>query len=161
MPVFRLDTLGTSQEEISMNRFVAGILTGVSLLAVTVLVSAPGVAKGAGPEQRQISDPSREQGLNLGFAEVSGAFLGAVAVIVQDRSGAELVNTVVDGPWFFVPLPAGSYNVKAIFDDQEKQIKDVRLAKDKVTMMVMYWDLNVPPTQMMARVGDSEPARAG
>jgi nitrogenase molybdenum-iron protein alpha/beta subunit len=102
-----------------------------------------------------VSDPARGHGLNLGFAEVSGAFLGDVTVVIQDRSGTELVNTVVDGPWFFVPLPAGSYNVKAVFDEQVKQIKDVRLSEKHVTMMVVYWDLNVPATQMMATAQDA------
>jgi hypothetical protein len=133
-----------------MNRVIAGILTGLSVLAVAIFVSGPKIVNATWPELRQVSDPARDQGLSLGFAEVSGAFLGDVTVVIEDRSGTELVNTVVDGPWFFAPLPAGSYNVRAIFDDQAKQIKDVRLSENQVTVMVMYWDLNVPATQMMA-----------
>jgi hypothetical protein len=132
-----------------------GILTTVTVLAMMTFVSRPGLVNAPGPESRQVSDPAREQGLNLGFAEVSGAFLGDVTVIIEDRSGSELVTTVVDGPWFFVRLPAGSYNVKAIFDDKMKQIKNVRLSDEQVTMMVVYWDLNVPATQMMASSQDA------
>ena len=137
-----------------MNQLL-GILTTVIVLAVTMLVSKPEPVNATWPESRQVSDPGREQGLNLGFAEVSGAFLGEVTVIIEDRSGIELVNTVVDGPWFFVRLPAGSYNVKAIFDDKLKQIKNVRLSEKQVTMIVVYWDLNVPATQMMASSQDA------
>ena len=134
-----------------MNRLFLGILASVFLLTLAAFASRPRLVNATWPELRQVSDPAREHGLNLGFAEVSGAFLGDVTVLIEDRSGKELVNTVVDGPWFFVPLPAGTYNVKAIFDDQVKQFKDVRLSEKQVTMMVVYWDLNVPATQMMVR----------
>jgi hypothetical protein len=133
-----------------MNRVIAAILTGLSILAVAAVVSRPDIVNATWPELRHVSDPGRDQGLNLGFAEVSGAFLGDVRVVIEDRSGTQLVNTVVDGPWFFAPLPAGIYNVQAVFDDQVKQMKDVRLPENQVTEMVMYWDLNVPATQMMA-----------
>jgi hypothetical protein len=112
---------------------------------------------GATPtELRQVSDPAREQGLSLGFAEASGSFLGAVQVNIRDHSGKEVVNTVVDGPWFFAPLPPGNYNVQATFEDRPKQVTDVPLAKDHVTVMIMYWDLHVPPTQMIARAATFE-----
>lgn len=137
-----------------MNRLLA-IPTTILVLAVATFVSRPAVVNATWPDLRQVSDPARDQGLNLGFAEVSGAFLGDVTVIIEDRSGIELVNTVVDGPWFFVRLPAGNYNVKAIFDDKVKQVKNVRLSEKRVTMMVMYWDLNVPATQMMASSQDA------
>ena len=133
-----------------MKRIVLGVITGLAIIASAILITRPGVVNATWPESRQVNDPARDQGLSLGFAEVSGAFLGDVALIIEDRSGTELVNTVVDGPWFFAPLPAGSYNVRAAFDDKEKQIKDVRLSEKKVTVMVMYWDLNVPATQLMA-----------
>ncbi len=133
-----------------MNRLALAVLSTVFILIVTTFVSRPELVNATWPELRQVSDPAREHGLNLGFAEVSGAFLGDVTVVIEDRSGTELVNTVVDGPWFFVPLPAGSYNVKAIFDDKVKQVRNVRLSEKQVTMMVVYWDLNVPATQMMA-----------
>ncbi len=133
-----------------MNHLLLAILAGVSIVTGATFISRPNIVGATWPELRQVSDPARDQGLNLGFAEVSGAFLGDVKVMIEDTAGTELVNTVVDGPWFFAPLPAGTYNVKAVFDDQVKQIKNIRLAENKVTMMVMYWDLNVPATQMMA-----------
>jgi hypothetical protein len=128
------------------------ILASVLFISVTFVSSAE-LVNATGSELRRVNDPARDHGLNLGFAEVSGAFLGDVTVVIEDRSGKELVNTVVDGPWFFVPLPAGTYHVKAIFDEQVKHIKDLRLAETQVTMMVVYWDLNVPATQMLASAG--------
>lgn len=138
-----------------MSRLFVAIFSTVFILIVATFVARPKLVDATWPELRQVSDPARDYGLNLGFAEVSGAFLGDVTVVIEDRAGTELVNTVVDGPWFFVPLPAGSYDVKATFDDQIKQIKDVRLSEKQVTMMVVYWDLNVPGTQMMASSQDA------
>lgn len=136
-----------------MNRLSLGFFS--ALILTLPVLTRPELVGARSPEFRQVSDPARGHGLSLGFAEVSGAFLGDVTVVIQDRSGTELVNTVVDGPWFFVPLPAGSYNVKAIFDEQVKQVKDVRLSEKQVTIMVVYWDLNVPATQMMATSQDA------
>jgi hypothetical protein len=133
-----------------MKRLVFGILIGLSIFITATVVSWPDVVDATWPELRQVSDPARDQGLNLGFAEVSGAFLGDVKVVIEDPSGTVLVDTVVDGPWFFAPLPAGTYTVKAAFEDRAKQINDIQLTKNKVTVMVMYWDLKVPATQMMA-----------
>jgi hypothetical protein len=135
-----------------MKRLFVALLTAVSIGGIAAFVSGPEVVSATWPELRRVSDPAREQGLSLGFAEVSGAFLSDVRVSIQDRSGSEVVNTVVDGPWFFAPLPGGTYTVKAVFEDQVKQIKDVHLSDNQVTIMVMYWDLNVPATQMMASV---------
>jgi hypothetical protein len=135
-----------------MKRLVFGILIGLSIFITATVVSWPDVVDATWPELRQVSDPARDQGLNLGFAEVSGAFLGDVKVVIEDSSGTVMVDTVVDGPWFFTPLPAGTYTVKAAFEDRVKQINDIQLSKNKVTVMVMYWDLKVPATQMLASV---------
>jgi hypothetical protein len=133
------------------------VLASVFFISVTFVSSAE-LVSATGPELRRVNDPARDHGLNLGFAEVSGAFLGDVTVVIEDRSGKELVNTLVDGPWFFVPLPAGTYHVKATFDDQVKHIKNLRLAETQVTMMVVYWDLNVPATQMLASARHAAPS---
>jgi hypothetical protein len=135
-----------------MNRVLTAFVTAVAIMASPSLVSTAEIVNPTPPVLRQVSDPARQQGLSVGFAEISGAFLADVTVVIEDRSGKELVNTVVDGPWLFAPLPAGVYNVKAVFDDQLKQMKNVRLRENEVTMMVMYWDLNVPGTQMLARL---------
>jgi hypothetical protein len=133
-----------------MNRSFIRILPSVVVVTVAVLVSRPELVNASWPELRQVSDPDRAHGLSLGFAEVSGAFLSDVTLVIEDHSGTEVVNTVVEGPWFFMPLPAGTYNIKAIFDDQVKHMNDIRLSEKLVTMMVVYWDLNLPATQMMA-----------
>jgi hypothetical protein len=143
-----------------LNQGVRRFFIGAAALMVcatgTLMISpgnagAPDVA-----EFRRIKDPVREQGLSLGFAEVSGAFLGDVQLVIEDRDGTPVVDTVVDGPWFFAPLPAGSYHVRAVFDDQIKQVKDVQLAKNQGTRMVLYWDLSVPATQMMASASQAK-----
>jgi hypothetical protein len=132
----------------------AGLATALGMAGGGMLVAR---AAGIGASQadlRQVSDPARDEGLSLGFAEASGAFLGAVQVSIRDHSGKEVINTVVDGPWFFAALPPGNYNVQAIFEDRAKQVSDVPLAKDHVTVMIIYWNLHVPPTQMIARAGN-------
>jgi hypothetical protein len=134
----------------------AGLAAALGAVGGGMFVARAAAIGANGAELRQVSDPAREEGLSLGFAEASGSFLGAVQVSIRDHSGKEVVNTVVDGPWFFAALPPGNYNVQAVFEDRPKQVTDVPLAKDHVTVVIMYWDLDVPPTQMIARAGTFE-----
>ena len=48
-------------------------------------------------------------------AEKSGAFLAAVQVVVRDAGGWAVLETSLDGPWLFVRLPPGRYELIATY----------------------------------------------
>ena len=55
-----------------------------------------------------------EHNLKLTFARKgSGAYLSDVKVVVKNKQGVVLVDTVASGPWLLAKLPAGDYTVSA------------------------------------------------
>jgi hypothetical protein len=46
-----------------------------------------------------------------------------------------------EGPWFYIRLPVGTYDIKADFNGQTKQLKSLNLTKDKTVQQVFVWDL--------------------
>jgi hypothetical protein len=52
-----------------------------------------------------------------------------------------MVRAITNGPWFYIKLPPGRYTVKATYEDETKQIKNLQLVEgDRVTRLV-HWDL--------------------
>ncbi|HXV83964.1 MAG TPA: carboxypeptidase-like regulatory domain-containing protein [Candidatus Binatia bacterium] len=79
--------------------------------------------------------------LRLVFAEKSGAYLVGVSLIVATERGWGIVSTAVNGPWFFVLLPPGSYSITARFATATKTIENVRLVKGKSKQQIFVWHL--------------------
>jgi hypothetical protein len=55
-------------------------------------------------------------GTKLVFFIESGSFLSDVKVRVKDMQGKVLVDTLSEGPWLILNLPAGQYSVRAEVD---------------------------------------------
>jgi hypothetical protein len=83
--------------------------------------------------------------LKLVFAEKSGAYLSGVMVVLATARGAEIISVATNGPWFFIQLPPGNYSVKASLAGDAKQIKNLRVAKDRSIQQVLTWDLGEQP----------------
>jgi hypothetical protein len=88
-----------------------------SSVAALGLVAAPAFARGVrilstgvGIESRI---PHRDFPLLVVFAESNGPLLADVKVDVKDQAGATVVKTVSNGPWLYLGLPSGTYNVIA------------------------------------------------
>jgi hypothetical protein len=65
---------------------------------------------GIGLDERETAP---KDGTKLVFAAEEGKFVANVKVQVMDASGKKLVDTVSDGPWLILKLPAGRYSVQA------------------------------------------------
>jgi hypothetical protein len=61
--------------------------------------------------------------------------------MIATAKGAEIASLKTDGPWFYIQLPPGSYSVKATFKGESRQIKELRVAKDKMAQQGFVWDL--------------------
>ena len=81
----------------------------------------------------------------LVFAEKSGPYLSDVQLALASAKDGEFLNITVDGPWFFIQLPAGIYAAKATFKGQTRQLKNLRVSKDKPVKQVFLWDLGETP----------------
>ncbi|MFZ6679596.1 hypothetical protein [Undibacterium sp. Tian12W] len=92
-------------------------------------------------------------------ANKSGAYLADIKVIVRDdKTKAVLLTTTLDGPWLFLSLPEGRYEVEAQYHDKAKRSEQIvkkvtEIKKGSQRQMVMYFEasnvgeLNYQPAQ--------------
>lgn len=92
-------------------------------------------------------------------ANKSGAYLADIKVIVRDdKTKAVLLTTTLDGPWLFLSLPEGRYEVEAQYHDRTKRSdqllkKTTDIKKGSQRQMMMYFEasnvgeLNYQPAQ--------------
>jgi len=141
-----------------------GEIVGAALIAVPLILpitppretsySAMTTAALFGPvaQTRPIADGPGAAHLVLGFADRSGSYLANVRVIiVEQRSHGIIANVVTEGPWLDLQIEPGIYDVKAVFQGEERELRNLELSRYDRTLRVLYWDLNVPPTEMQAR----------
>ncbi len=79
-------------------------------------------------------------------ASKSGAYLADIKVAVQDLNTHETVlSTTLDGPWLFLALPAGRYEVSASYHDSGKKTEQIfkkmtGIKNGEHRQMLIYFD---------------------
>lgn len=94
----------------------AGSLTEIpdSELQVKTDNSISYMSGGFGMEEREnLRAISKDDNLELSFALTNKNYLGGADVLIKDRNGKQIIETVSDGPLFFAKLPQGTYTVEA------------------------------------------------
>lgn len=82
--------------------------------------AVPFVAGGVGEDARdELLRVAGAYDVHVLFASPAGAYIAGVHVVIRDRTGSTYLATVADGPWLFVNLPAGSYEMTASFDGRQ------------------------------------------
>lgn len=76
-------------------------------------VLSGGVGSGA---RERLAQQAQGYELKLVFTSSRGAYLADVPVQITDAKGKVVADAVSEGPWMFVDLPPGRYNVKASYD---------------------------------------------
>jgi hypothetical protein len=100
---------------------------------------------GVSSDEREVMEQrGRNYNVKLVFAEKRGSFISGVTLVLADTKGAEMVSLATDGPWFYIQLPPGSYTARATFKGETKQIKNLRVTKEKIVQQVFVWDLDEP-----------------
>lgn len=84
--------------------------------------SVPYVSGGVGFEERDaLSASARQYNLKLIFAAREyGSYMSDVRVHIQGARGADVLEAVAEGPWFFAKLPPGTYQVTASAGEQRQ-----------------------------------------
>ena len=96
---------------------------------------------GVGTDEREVMQSwGGEYNVKLAFAEISGAYLSDVELLIV-KDGWEMVRATTNGPWFYVKLPPGGYTVKATYEDEQKQIKNLQVAEGHRVTRLVHWDL--------------------
>jgi len=98
------------------------------------------LSAGVGIEERQATYPPFP--LKLIFAQTGGAFLSGVSVSIKDQAGKELANISEDqtaGPWLFLDLAPGLYNITAVRKDGTTIHKTIKAPKGKSKDIYLHW----------------------
>jgi hypothetical protein len=92
-------------------------------------------------ERTALEERGKTFNVKLAFAEQRGPYLADVIVMIVDGKGAEILSLASAGPWFYIQLPPGRYNVKATYRVQTKEIRSLQVLKDKAVRHVLTWNL--------------------
>lgn len=98
------------------------------------------VSGGSGMEERQALDEvAGNYNLKLVFAEKgSGAYLADVKLLIMNMKGQKILETVSDGPWFFVKLAPGRYKITAEVEGQSL-VQQAKVGGGRLTQLHFYW----------------------
>jgi hypothetical protein len=92
-------------------------------------------------EREAMEQRAKEYNLKLAFAEKSSPYLSGVTLALASARGGEILSIATNGPWFFIQLPPGTYEVGATFKGEMKQIKNLNVAANKSLQQTLIWDL--------------------
>jgi hypothetical protein len=102
----------------------------------------PYLSGGVSTDEREAMEKEgKAYNVKLSFVEKSGTYLSDVKLVIEGSKGTEIINTVTNGPWFYIQLPAGSYTIKATLNDKAREIKRFAVPKDKTVQQTLLWDL--------------------
>jgi hypothetical protein len=100
----------------------------------------PYMSGGIGADERALmGKEAKDYNLKLAFAERSGQYLAEVKLVVAGEDGKEIINTTTNGPWFYIKLPPGTYNVRAAVGNITKKIDSLSLSKEKPVTRLLHW----------------------
>jgi hypothetical protein len=95
---------------------------------------------GIGLDERQADYPPFA--LKLVFTAGGKPYLTGVTVTIQGPKGMEKIvipRERVTGPWLFVDVPAGTYDISAAQADQMQTLKAVRVERGKTKVVHLRW----------------------
>lgn len=95
---------------------------------------------GIGIDEREADYPPFA--LKLVFTAGGKPFLTGVTVTIHGPKGADKIlipGEQVTGPWLFVDVPAGTYDISATQADQAQTLKAVKTQRGKTTVVHLRW----------------------
>ena len=95
---------------------------------------------GVGLEERLAEYPPFS--LKMVFTVGGKAYLSGVSVTIKPAKGGTVLtipNDQVEGPWLFVDLPAGVYDVTATHHDSRQVRKGVKVEAEKQRVIYLSW----------------------
>jgi hypothetical protein len=131
--------IGQSEEFLELEHQVNGQITKNYL----PLHRAGGVryfSAGVGLEERAAEYPPFS--LKLVFTAGGKPFLAGVDVTIQPAKGGTAIRVPrehVEGPWLFVDLPPGIYDIAATHVDREQTLKGVKVESGKRQTLHLRW----------------------
>lgn len=129
-----------------MNKSIlAGILALVAAVPPALAQAVPAtqaafVSGGVGDDSAaRMAAVDREYNLKLLFAARDGHYLADVAVMIKTEAGGNVLATISEGPFLFVKLPAGKYQVTADYAGNA-QTRSTTIAASGRRELVFRWE---------------------
>ena len=81
----------------------------------------------------------KKYSLKLIFSNERGEYLSEVTVTIFGQKGESILTTVSNGPWFFINLPSGMYDLEVSFRKKSKRISQVKIDEKSQTVIGVRW----------------------
>lgn len=95
---------------------------------------------GVGQYEREIlKEQGKAYSLKLIFSNRKGEYLSNVVVTIFDQKGEKILFTVSFGPWLFINLPSGVFNLEASFQGDHKKVPKIRIEKGTQKVHAIQW----------------------
>lgn len=108
-------TKGGFPAEVTMGPSESG-----AMIEKSVENAVPYEAGGVGIEERAtMKQNMNKYNLRLMFATTKGQYLASIPVEIKDRQGKVVFALKTNGPWLFLNLPAGQYDINASYEKRE------------------------------------------
>ena len=101
---------------------------------------------GVGLEERQAQYPPFS--LKLVFTAGGKPYLAGVDVTIQPAKGAAAITISreqVEGPWLFVDLPPGTYDISATYGEHKQALKGIKVVRGKQKTVHLRWTEDTGP----------------
>lgn len=95
---------------------------------------------GIGQAEREATYPPFS--LKLVFTAGGKPFVAGVALSLRDAKGATLLTVPgeqVTGPWLFIDLPEGTYEITATLGGQQQQVRGIKIKQGQTTTQHVRW----------------------
>jgi len=137
-----LDEIYQNAEEVHVGKWrwlmIPIVIVGMVLFVLSILFAEEEFLKtrregsiafmsgGVGEREREIlKEMGRDYSLKLIFLNKKGEYLSDVIVKILDWNGKTILTTVSNGPWLFIDLPTGVYDLEASLKGDRKRLFDI------------------------------------
>ena len=104
------------------------------------------ISGGVSQTEREIlKERGKGYTLKLIFSSKKGEYLSNVIVKVLDQKNQTILLTVSNGPWLFIDLPNGIYEIEASFSSDRKEISRIKIERGKQKVFHLRWQVRESP----------------
>ena len=114
---------------------VPGILAGVTAQGLPYLTG------GVGSDEREImARMGAGYSTKLVFAGRTGNYLADVRVAVKNQNGKDVADINGAGPWLYIKLPPGIYDVDATFKEENAELDKFQVIQGRSVVRLIQWN---------------------
>ena len=111
------------------------------ILAAVTVQGLPYLTGGVGSDERAVMvRMGVGYSTKLVFAGRTGNYLAGVGVAVKDQSGKVVTDINGAGPWLYIKLPPGIYDVDATFEGKTVELDKFQVIQGRSVVRLIQWN---------------------